>query len=159
MKGTNIKNGKGVEYKIKKDNILVFKGEYLNGKRNGKGREYYDNNNLKYQGEYKEGKIWNGKGYDINGKLEFEVKDGNGKGKEYQICSGNIIFEGEYLNGIRNGKGKEYYNDYDDLVLKFEGEYLNGKEWKGKEYYHHNDELKFENEYLNGKKMERKKIL
>ena len=97
MKGTNIKNGKGVEYKIKKDNLLVFKGEYLNGKRNGKGREYYDNNNLKYQGEYKEGKIWNGKGYDINGKLEFEVKDGNGKGKEYQICSGNIIFEGEYL--------------------------------------------------------------
>ena len=24
MKGTNIKNGKGVEYKIKKDNLLVF---------------------------------------------------------------------------------------------------------------------------------------
>jgi len=112
---------------------------------------------LKYEGEYKEGKIWNGKGYDINGKLEFEVKDGNGKGKEYQICSGNIIFEGEYLNGIRNGKGKEYYNDYDDLILKFEGEYLNGKEWKGKEYYHHNDELKFEGEYLNGKEWKGKR--
>ena len=84
MKGTNIKNRKGVEYKIKKDNLLVFKGEYLNGKRNGKGREYYDNNNLKYQGEYKEGKIWNGKGYDIKGKLEFEVKNGNGKVKEYK---------------------------------------------------------------------------
>ena len=138
---------------------IIFEREYLNGKENLTVKEYYGNNNLKYEGEYKEGKIWNGKGYDINGKLEFEVKDGNGKGKEYQICSGNIIFEGEYLNGIRNGKGKEYYNDYDDLVLKFEGEYLNGKEWKGKEYYHHNDELKFENEYLNGKKMERKKIL
>ena len=98
---------------------------------------------MKYEGEYKEGKIWNGKGYDINGKLEFEVKDGNGKGKEYQICSGNIIFEGEYLNGIRNGKGKEYYNDYDDLILKFEGEYLNGKEWKGKRYY---DDGKIESE-------------
>ena len=85
MKGTNIKNGKGVEYKIKKDNLLVFKGEYLNGKRNGKGREYYDNNNLKYQGEYKEGKIWNGKGYDIKGKLEFEVKNGNGKVKSKRI--------------------------------------------------------------------------
>ena len=39
---------------------------------------------MKYEGEYKEGKIWNGKGYDINGKLEFEVKNGNGKVKEYK---------------------------------------------------------------------------
>jgi len=102
IKGTNIKNGKGYEYKMKKDNLLVFEGEYLNGKRNGKGREYYDNNNLKYKGEYKEGKIWNGKGYDINGKLEFEVKEGNGKIKEYKN-DGKLIFEGEYLNGERNG--------------------------------------------------------
>ena len=32
-------------------------------------------------------------------------------------------FEGEYLNGEKNGKGKEYYGD----KLEFEGEYLNGK--------------------------------
>ena len=32
IKGTNIKNGKGIEYKINKDNVL-FMGEYLNGKR------------------------------------------------------------------------------------------------------------------------------
>ena len=36
-----------------------------------------------------------------------------------------LEFEGEYLNGIRNGKGKEYYNNGE---LKFEGEYLNGKD-------------------------------
>ena len=36
----------------------------------------------------------------------------------------NILFEGEYLNKKRNGKGKEYYEDGE---LKFEGEYLNGK--------------------------------
>ena len=30
-------------------------------------------------------------------------------------------FKGEYLNGERNGKGKEYY----DCNLIFEGEYLN----------------------------------
>ena len=33
------------------------------------------------------------------------------------------MFEGEYLNGKRNGKGKEY--DYNGK-LEFEGEYLNG---------------------------------
>ena len=31
--------------------------------------------------------------------------------------------------GKRNGKGKEY-NDNGDLI--FEGEYLNGKRWNGK---------------------------
>ena len=41
------------------------------------------------------------------------------------------MFEGEYLNGERNGKGKEY--DYDNGKLEFEGEYLNGeRNGKGK---------------------------
>ena len=69
------------------------------------------------------------------------------KGKEYDGYNNNLVFEGEYLNGKRNGKGKEYY--YGDL--KFEGEYLNGKRnGKGKEYGTFGD-LKFEGEYLNGK--------
>ena len=33
------------------------------------------------------------------------------------------MFEGEYLNGERNGKGKEY--DWNGNLI-FEGEYLNG---------------------------------
>ena len=40
-----------------------------------------------------------------------------------------MIFEGEYLNGKRNGKGKEYYHN---CKLKFEGIFLNGKKWNGK---------------------------
>ena len=39
-----------------------------------------------------------------------------------------MIFEGEYLNGKRNGKGKEY-NDEGKLI--FEGEFSNGKRWNG----------------------------
>ena len=30
----------------------MFEGEYLNGERNGKGKEYYDNGKLKFEGEY-----------------------------------------------------------------------------------------------------------
>ena len=41
------------------------------------------------------------------------------------------IYEGEYLNGEKNGKGKEYY---DNGQIKFEGEYLNGKK-NGKGQY------------------------
>ena len=41
-----------------------------------------------------------------------------------------LEFEGEYLNGEINGKGKEY--NYDGK-LRFEGEYLNGEKMeKGK---------------------------
>ena len=55
------------------------------------------------------------------------------------------IFEGEYLNGNRNGKGKEYYNNG---ILGFEGEYLKGKRnGKGKDYYE-NGKLKFEGENI-----------
>ena len=64
-----------------------------------------------------------------------------------------IIFEGEYLNGERNGKGKEY--DTCGYKLNFEGEYLNGKKnGKGKEYNTKLNQISFEGYYLNGKKME-----
>ncbi len=59
----------------------------------------------------------------------------NGKGKEY--VDYKLFYDGEYLNGIKNGKGKEYnryykYNPYN--ILLFEGEYLDGIRNKGKEY-------------------------
>ena len=75
----------------------------------------------------------------------FEI---TGKGKEYDSNNDELIFEGEYLKGKRNGLGKEYKND----KLKFEGEYLNGKRnGIGKEYFL-NGKLKFEGEYLYGRK-------
>ena len=50
---------------------------------------------------------------------------------------GKLRFEGEYLNGKRNGKGKEY--DYDGK-LRFEWEYLNG-EWNGEGIYYIKNKL------------------
>ena len=48
-------------------------------------------------------------------------RDGiNGFGQEFLLEDDDLIFEGEYLNGKRNGKGKEYY--YDKKV-EYEGEY------------------------------------
>ena len=141
------KNEKGREYLIE-TNSLIFEGDYLNGKRNGEGNEYYENGKLLFEGEYLKGKKWNGNGYDIIGNKEFEIKNGNGNIKEYNIFDGKLLFEGEYLYGERNGKGKEY----NDGRLEFEGEYLNGKRnGKSKEYYFEGS-LKFEGEYLKGKK-------
>ena len=74
------RNGIGKEY-YNNDN-LMFEGEYLNGRRNRKGKEYYRNGKLMFEGEYLNGKRWNGKGYNNDSNIVFEIKDGNGKGKE-----------------------------------------------------------------------------
>ena len=61
----------------------------------------------------------NSKVYDKNGNLICELKNGKGYMKEYDYFD-KLIFEGNYLNGERNGKGKEYNNKG---KLIFEGEY------------------------------------
>ena len=48
----------------------------------------------------------------------------NSKGKEYYL-EGSLLFEAEYSNGERFGKGKGYYEG----KLIFEGEYI----WMKKE--------------------------
>ena len=55
-----------------------------------------------------------------------------GIGKEYDGYNNNLIYEGKYKKGKKNGKGVEYCK----------GEYFN---------------YKFEGEYLNEKKMEKEK--
>ena len=148
------------------NNKLLFEGKYLNGKGNGKGKEYAGK--IIFEGEYLNGKRWNGKLYGSAKNIVYELKNGKGFIKEFYE-SGNLKFEGEYINGERNGKGREY--DFYDGKIIFKGEYLNGKRWNGKGYdaennivyelingkgfikeYHYNNELKFEGEYLNGEK-------
>ena len=54
------------------------------------------------------------------------------KGKEYNIVTEILKFEGEFVNGVKIGIGKEYdeYWGY----LKFEGEFKDGdRNGKGKE--------------------------
>ena len=137
----------GKEYNCDK---LVFEGIYSNGKKSGKGKENdydkqlkfegeylynykikgkeYINGRLEYEGEYLYNKKWTGKGYDENGNIIYKLDNGKGTIKEYNNLN-ILIYEGEYLNGKRNGKGKEY-NKNSELI--FEGEFLNGKKWNGK---------------------------
>ena len=76
---------------------------------------------------------WIGNGYENENNIIYLLKNGNGLIKKYYYDCGELRFEGEYLNGTRNGKGKESYKIG---KLEFEGEYLNGKRnGKGKEYY------------------------
>ena len=62
--------------------------------------KFYLNGILEYEGEYLFGKKWNGKGYDEKGNVIYELKNGNGKVKEYDH-NGELKYDGEYLNGKR----------------------------------------------------------
>ena len=138
------RNGKGKEYNY--NGLLKFEGNYIDGKRNGYGKEY-DDNYLIFEGIYFNDKKWEGKGYNILKNFVYQLKGGRGSIKEYN--KGELKFEGDYVNGERNGMGKEY-NDKGELI--FEGEYLNGlKNGKGKEY-HDNGELCYEGDYIKGLK-------
>ena len=57
-------------------------------------------------------------------KGKYNEYETNIEGKEYKGQISDLIFQGEYLFGERNEKGKEFYSDG---KLEFEGEYLNGK--------------------------------
>ena len=124
---------------------MEFEGEYLNGKINGKGREYYYDGKILFEGEYLNGKKWNGIGYNIKGNIEFEIKEGKGNIKEYDY-DGELMFEGEYLNGEKNGKARGYYYNGQ---LKFEEEYIIGKKWDGKGF-NKNNEIEYEIKDSNG---------
>ena len=88
---------------------MKFDGEYLNGERNGKGKEYHVNGELKFEGKYLNGKRWEGKGYDPLNNIVYELKDEKSLIKEYND-EGILIFDGEYLNGEKNGKEKNMMN-------------------------------------------------
>ena len=72
---TSIIKGKGKEYKY---GILIFEGEFLNGKRNGEGKEYNFNGDIIFEGEYINGlRNGNGKEYEGEYKDEKEMEKGN----------------------------------------------------------------------------------
>ena len=79
-----MKEGKGYIKEYDYNNKLIFEGEYLNGKKNGKGKKYYWNGQLEYEGE-------------------FLDEEKNGKGKEYDFLTGRLIYDDLFLFGKKFG--------------------------------------------------------
>jgi len=110
------KNGKGTLYlksgEIKLESIYLYVQKI-------KGKEYFIGK-LVFDGGCLYNRIYKGKGYDDNVNIIYEVINGNGKIHEYNSGTlefdsednnineknSEFIFEGEYLNGNTNGKGK-----------------------------------------------------
>ena len=105
-----------------------------------------------YDGDYSKNLRWNGKGKEYYGDgiliFEGDYLDGLKTGKCVEFKNDKIIFIGEYLLGERNGKGKEFSND----ILIFEGEFLKGQRYNGKGIEKDKNFL-FEGEYSKDIKM------
>ena len=90
-----------------------------------RGKEYYKNGKLKYEGEYLFKDKLNGKLYDYDGNVIFEYNNGKGNGtleiddKKIALFRSEVLEEEKISNEI--AKGKEY--DIDGRLL-FEGKFL-----------------------------------
>ena len=99
----------GKEYLVE-ENILLYEGQYKHLSREGKGKEYYKNKKIKFEGEYLKGKRWNGELYNIAGVKEFEIIKGSGNIRDYNIY-GVKIYEGDIVNGIKEGFVKNFLKE------------------------------------------------
>ncbi|WP_139365140.1 MORN repeat-containing protein [Litchfieldia alkalitelluris] len=143
-----------VEYNLKTKK-KVYEGEFLNGKRHGKGKEFLDGfiyigefiegkkhgegtevcKNTKtwiYKGQYSEDKR-HGQGKERSNGFLYQgyFKEGNrtGYGKVYEIKSKKLVFKGYYFEGVRQGKGEHFINK-----SYFEGTFMSGQLTTGNEY-------------------------
>ena len=84
----DIRYAKGKEF-YDKWTVRIWR-VYLEGEKNGNGKEYHKNGKLKFEGSYIKGNKWNGIGNDYEDKKSYENKEGEEVLKEY------------YENGILN---------------------------------------------------------
>ena len=114
-------------------NYIYYQGKYIIYESNKKAKNIILKWIIIWREIFKWWKKWKSKEYNDKENLIFEGKylkgKRNGKGKEYHY--GRLIFEGEYLNGEKNGKCKEY--NYNSNLI-FDGEYLKGKRMSGEIY-------------------------
>ena len=146
-----------------------YEGEYLNGELNGKGKKKFCLMFFVFEGEYLNGKEWNGKLHDENDVIECEIKNGNWT-FNYDKSDSVFRLKGKYAYGSFIGKFEmfsdnskslllmevEYLtfwklrNFDEDGILTFENEYLNGYQRRGKEY--NEGILEYEGDYLYDRK-------
>ena len=114
----NQKNGKGKEYK---NNQLVYDGEFVNGQYDGYGKVYIDKK-LFYEGEFKYGKI-----HGFGTVYQESLRDRNG----VVVVNGEIEWSGNFEHGQRIESAGNYnfqnvydldniVSDYDKVILNLE---------------------------------------
>lgn len=127
---------------------FIFEGSTINGKKQGKGKLFYPNGKLMFDGEFYDDKICgNGVMYlDNGGRYEgvFENNLPNGKGKYYDLYAG-LRCEGDWVDGYLLGFGTIYYLD----GYKYIGDLKDNRPYgTGKLFF--NEVVIYDGEWANG---------
>ena len=118
----------GIAEYYSKDESSIFEFPYKNGKKEGRGKEYYPSGKFKSEAFFIDG-LLQGKsiGYYENGNLEYEenYKDGklDGLVKEYYE-NGQVYIQESYKDGELEG---ESFNFNEDGSLRSKAVYKNGE--------------------------------
>ena len=170
----HFKNGKwdGEGKKYDEEGNLIFCGNYVNANADGQGIYYFKNGKY-FIGEFKNG-VKHGKGIyfskDNQKELEGYFQNDKFSGPDKYIYEngdyfiGELInglplkgqlytkhekikYEGDFVNGIPEGKGMSFYENGNILYI---GDFVNGKSEGNGEKYSPNNKLKYEGDWLNG---------
>jgi len=155
---SHLKQGYWIKYNLSKknadskDRLIYEEGRYLNGKKTGLWKQYYDNQALKSEIIYKNNiPFGHAKFYYKNGHTweegNWENYKWNGKYKFYYE-SGQLRYDWNFVNGLRESTQKYYYENGN---LNFDGEWKNGEEYGTIKEYNEDGSLKEERVYVNGK--------
>lgn len=152
-----VRQGQGISFRLGR---IAYEGEWADDRENGTGRvyEYPEDANktidgergtaLLYEGTYRDGKLveslrtYKYYGPFVGGKpngygtlvLLYDPQNGPRPSLPLDKDSyGYVVYEGEFKDGLRHGKGKAYENNY----LAYEGEFRNNvREGTGKWYFY-----------------------
>ena len=145
------KEGKGIQYYLTGEKY--YEGNFKNNEISGYGVKYYKNGAKRIEGMFSknecDGKYYNPNNKEIyNGKIINDIPYNSENIKIYNE-EGFNIYKGKILNGKYSGKGIEYSNYIEDMIL-YEGDFLNNnpileiknneKNWRTVSVYFYSDE-------------------
>ena len=139
------KNGKGEE----DSNEGIFVGNYYHDKKNGKGKMIYKLSGDIYEGDYKND-LFDGKGHYIwkmtGQQYTGDYKNGLMHGKGLLEYSEGEYYKGDFVNGIKEGEGELHMGNGRSYI----GPFVNGRP-NGIGIFDNGINFKGDIEFINGK--------
>ena len=124
----NCEDGQGT---VLAENVILYRGEWRDGKPDGQGSSYYADGDVSYEGEWREG-LAHGRGtrHVASGRHDGEWRKGlaHGHGIFYSN-NGRILFKGNFLEGKPDGQGSQYFDRTETMIgpIKYEGKWHEGR--------------------------------
>ena len=135
-----------------KNGNKIYSGSISNFAYHGEGIEYYNNSDIiHYKGlfnnqNYERGMMFDPKGYKIYEGIFINNVPKECKNIKLFDLEGNIIYEGDLLDGLYDNNGKIFVNN----KVLYNGGFLKGKYNKFGKLYDKNEDLIYEGEFQEG---------